>query len=74
MYAGDYFAGDVIPVLERQQANFDDLANTSPNVDFFAPFLVLVGVLVIAYGGAMLAVVRFRRPPFPFRPVTIRTA
>ncbi|MDE0805817.1 MAG: hypothetical protein OSA99_21135, partial [Acidimicrobiales bacterium] len=70
----DYFANDVIPVLERQQGNFDELATTPPMVDFFAPFLAIVGVLVIAYGGAMIAVVRFRRPPFPFRPVTIRTA
>ena len=70
----DYFAADVIPVLERQQANFDELATTPPQVDFFAPFLVLVGVLVIAYGAAMIAVARFRRPAFPHRPVALRTA
>ena len=70
----DYFAGDVIPVLERQQGNFDTLATTPPKADFFAPFLVLVGILVIAYGGAMIAIVRFRRPPFPHRPVLLRTA
>lgn len=70
----DYFAADVIPVLERQQANFDTLATTAPPVDFFAPLLILVGILVVAYGAAMLAVVRFRAPAFPYRPLALRTA
>lgn len=70
----DYFAADVIPVLERQQGNFDKLATTAPPVDFFAPLLILVGILVVAYGAAMLAVARFSAPAFPHRPVNLRTA
>ncbi len=67
----DYFANDVIPVLERQQENFRSLESTPPPVDFFAPLLILVGVLVIAYGGAMIAIARYREPAVAFRPVAV---
>ncbi len=60
----DYFAGDVIPVLEGEQTNFRRLDTTSPPVDVFAPLLILVGVLVIAYGAAMIAVARYREPAY----------
>jgi len=67
----DYFAKDVIPVLEREQSNFRRLDTTQPPVDVFAPLLILVGVLVIAYGGAMIALAHYREPAVAFRPVAV---
>ncbi|MBA3287278.1 MAG: hypothetical protein H0U21_04520, partial [Acidimicrobiia bacterium] len=64
----DYFADDVIPVLEQEQDNFRRLDTTPPPVDVFAPLLVLVGVLVIAYGAAMIAIARYRQPAVAVRP------
>ena len=60
----DYFAGDVIPVLEGEQTNFRRLDTTPPPVDVFAPLLILVGVLVIAYGAAMIVIARYREPAY----------
>ncbi len=67
----DYFANDVIPVLEQEQANFRNLDTTPPPVDVFAPLLVLVGVLVIAYGAAMIAITRYSEPAFVSSPVLV---
>ncbi len=67
----DYFAKDVVPVLEREQSNFHRLDTTPPPVDVFAPLLILVGVLVIAYGGAMIALAHYREPAVAFRPVAV---
>ena len=46
----DYFREDVIPVLPRQRAHFDELANTWPPVTYFPPLLMVVGLLVVLYG------------------------
>ncbi|HTN23585.1 MAG TPA: hypothetical protein VL120_06325 [Solirubrobacteraceae bacterium] len=46
----DYFREDVIPVLPRQRAHFDKLANTWPPVTYFPPLLMVVGLLVVLYG------------------------
>ncbi len=46
----DYFREDVIPVLPEQQQHFDKLANTWPPVTYFPPLLIVVGLLVVAYG------------------------
>jgi len=67
----DYFAADVIPVLEHEQVNFRRLDTTPPPVDVFAPLLILIGLLVIAYGVAMVAVARYREPAVAFRPQMI---
>jgi hypothetical protein len=56
----DYFAADVIPVLERQQGNFEDTDDPFPPLDVFPPLVLAVGILVILYGGAM-ALVAARR-------------
>jgi hypothetical protein len=45
----DYFAGDVIPVLERQHKNFNTLNGTS-NIDFIGPLVLTVGIVVIVFG------------------------
>jgi hypothetical protein len=49
----DYFADDVIPVLERQQQNWEDAADPFPDLDVFPPLLLGVGILVILYGTIM---------------------
>jgi hypothetical protein len=49
-----YFGSDVIPVLETQQANFRSLDGTSA-VDWIAPLLLAVGLIVILLAGVMIA-------------------
>jgi hypothetical protein len=46
----DYLHDDVIPVLQRQQANFVIVDTNWPPLTVFAPLLTAVGVLVIGYG------------------------
>ncbi len=46
----DYFISDVIPVLERQQRNFQKVDTTWPRLTVFAPLLLVVGILVTLYG------------------------
>jgi hypothetical protein len=58
----DYFSGDVIPVLESQQANFVRVDTTWPRLTVFAPLLLIVGLLVIVYGAAMLLLTRREEP------------
>lgn len=47
-----YFSGDVIPVLEDQQAHFTALAGSN-GVGYLAPLLLTVGIIVIIFGVAM---------------------
>jgi hypothetical protein len=56
----DYFGGDVIPVLERQQGNFQTVDTTWPRLTVFAPLLLVVGIVVILYGAVMLLLSRRR--------------
>jgi hypothetical protein len=49
-----YFNDDVIPVLEKQRQNFDDLADPWPPVNYFPPLLLGIGVLVLVYGLLMM--------------------
>ncbi|MGH2919955.1 MAG: hypothetical protein ACRDLS_15340 [Solirubrobacteraceae bacterium] len=46
----DFFREDVIPVLPEEREHFDKLANTWPPVTYFPPLLLVVGLLVVAYG------------------------
>ncbi len=57
----DYFANDVIPVLEAQQQNFQDVNNPFPKLTVFPPLLLAVGLLVTVYGAVMLAFAFGRR-------------
>jgi hypothetical protein len=60
----DYLSGDVIPVLEKQRSNFDDLAGTS-KINFIGPLVLLVGIVIVAFGLFMLSAARnvpLRRP------------
>jgi hypothetical protein len=46
----DYFLDDVVPALERQQANYVIVDTNWPELTVFAPLLTAVGVLVVIYG------------------------
>ena len=49
-----YFSSDLIPILERQQGNFESLDGTS-SVDWIAPLLLIVGLVVILFASVMIA-------------------
>ena len=55
-----YFSADVIPVLETQRANFQSLDGTS-KINWIAPLVLIVGIVVILYG--LLLVMLARRRP-----------
>lgn len=57
----DYFGSDVVPVLETQRANYQRLVNTS-RIGFIGPLVLIIGVIVIAYGLLMVALARRRHP------------
>jgi hypothetical protein len=48
-----YFGSDVIPVLETQRSNYENLVSTS-TIDFIGPLVLSVGIIVIIYGLLML--------------------
>jgi hypothetical protein len=48
-----YFSSDLIPILERQQGNFDSLDGTS-SVNWIAPLLLIIGLVVIVFAGLMI--------------------
>jgi hypothetical protein len=50
----NYFSADVIPVLEHQRGNYNNLVATS-KIDFLGPLVMIVGLIVIAYGLLMVA-------------------
>ena len=56
-----YFATDVIPVLETQRDNYENLVSTS-NIDFIGPLVLAVGIIVIVYGLLMLFLARRLEP------------
>jgi hypothetical protein len=49
-----YFADDVVPVLETQRENFADLAGPWPPLKIFAPLLLAVGAFLLIYGMVMM--------------------
>jgi hypothetical protein len=48
-----YFSSDLIPVIESQQSNFKSLDGTS-SVDWIAPLLLIVGLVVIVFAVVMI--------------------
>jgi hypothetical protein len=48
-----YFSSDLIPVLETQQSNFKSLDGTT-SVDWIAPLLLIVGLVVIVFAVVMI--------------------
>jgi len=58
-----YFSSDVIPVLETQRENYENLVSTS-NIDFIGPLVLIVGMIVIIYG-VLMVVLAWRLEPRP---------
>jgi hypothetical protein len=56
-----YFSSDVIPVLETQRDNYENLVSTS-NINFVGPLVLAVGIIVIVYGLLMLLLARRLEP------------
>ena len=52
-----YFSDDVIPVLETQHDNYENLVSTS-NINFIGWLVLIVGFIVIVYGVLMLILAR----------------
>ena len=52
---------DLVPVLETQRGNYENLVSTS-KIDFVGPLVLGVGIVVIVYGLLMLLLAR-RLPP-----------
>ena len=49
-----YVSSDLIPILETQQGNFDSLDGTS-SINWIAPLLLIVGLVVIVFALGMIA-------------------
>ncbi len=56
-----YFSADVIPVLENQRGNYENLVSVS-NIDFIGPLVLAVGIIVTIYGLLMLLLARRLEP------------
>jgi hypothetical protein len=56
-----YFSSDVIPVLESQRANFQQLDSGFPPVGSIAPILTVIGAVVVVYGLLMMLLFSRRR-------------
>ncbi|MDX6437625.1 MAG: hypothetical protein QOF45_208 [Gaiellaceae bacterium] len=56
-----YFSSDVIPVLETQRGNYENLVSTS-TINFIGPLVLAVGIIVIIYGLLMLLLARRVEP------------
>jgi hypothetical protein len=56
-----YFGSDVIPVLETQRGNYENLVSTS-TINFIGPLVLIVGMIVIIYGLLMLLLARRLEP------------
>ena len=65
-----YFADDVVPGVRAVTNDYRTLDTTAPPLDLFPPLLLLVGILVIIYAGAMILLARATTPePDDQRPV-----
>lgn len=64
----NYFSDDVIPVLETQRTNYDSVSGTS-KINFIGPLVLIIGLIVIAYGLLMVLLAwRLEPPPRVNRP------
>ena len=52
-----YFSSDLIPVLETQRGNYDNLVSIS-KIDFIGYLVLIIGLIVIVYGVLMLFLAR----------------
>ncbi|MDP9228312.1 MAG: hypothetical protein M3M99_04570, partial [Actinomycetota bacterium] len=68
----DYFAEDVIPILETQQDNFDSLNGLPGGPALIPPLLLLLGIVVAIFGFVMSrASAETRGAPAPWAVVTV---
>jgi hypothetical protein len=58
----DYFSDDVIPVLQTQRSNYDSVSGTS-KINFIGPLVLIIGLIVIAYGLLMVLLAWRLEPP-----------
>jgi hypothetical protein len=49
----NYLSGDVVPVVESQNAHYENLISTS-NIDFIGPLVLIVGIITIVFGLLMV--------------------
>jgi hypothetical protein len=56
-----YFGSDVVPVLETQHSNYENLVSTS-SINFIGGLVLIVGIIVIIYGVLMLVLARRLEP------------
>lgn len=61
----DYFAQDVVPVLETQDGRLRDIARIPGGVGGLAPLLLVVALVVIAFGAVMMLISRGGGTPRP---------
>ncbi|NOX31710.1 MAG: hypothetical protein GXP35_16940, partial [Actinobacteria bacterium] len=59
-----YLAADLVPAVRTIAEDYRELDETAPPVDVFAPLLTIVGLLVLAYGAAMVAITRTTAPTY----------
>jgi hypothetical protein len=57
----DYLANDVVRVLENERARFADFAGASPPLGSLPALLIVLGVLLLAYGLWMYMAVQVKR-------------
>ena len=56
----DYLREDVLPVFVEERAHFGTFASGSPPIERLAPAVLILGAVVMLYGGLMLVLVRRR--------------
>jgi len=59
-----YLAADLVPAVRAIAEDYRELDETAPPVDVFPPLLTIVGILVLAYGAAMVAITRITAPTY----------
>jgi hypothetical protein len=58
-----YYSANVIPVLEKQRRNYEQVISTS-KINFIGPLVLIIGLIVILYG-LMMVLLAWRLAPTP---------
>jgi len=59
-----YLAADVVPAVRAIAEDFRELDETAPPVNIFPWLLTIIGLLVLVYGAAMVAITRSTAPTY----------
>jgi len=59
-----YLAADLVPAVRAIAEDYRELDETAPPVDVFPSLLTIIGILVLAYGAAMVAITRTTAPTY----------